>query len=267
MLKNSLLFFIVLLFVLAPRSAQPLFGEEPHGRDTALKTIVIDPGHGGTDIGAIGPTGALEKDVNLAIAKKLSALLSKKPGLTVILTREDDQFIDLSDRTALANSMGADIFISIHTNASLRKTASGTETYFMSFDASDDEARRVAAFENGVAELGETPVENQGTADNLQLILWDMTQTEFLNESSLLAEIVQENLRKVVKSDARGVKQAPFVVLIGAAMPAILVEVGFITNPAEEKLITQAATQAKIADSLFKSISNFEKLIAATWGI
>ena len=267
MLKNLLLFFFALLFVLSPRSAPPLFGEELHESGTALKTIVIDPGHGGTDIGAVGPTGALEKDVNLAIAKKLAALLSKKPGLNVILTREDDRFIALTDRTAIANDRGADIFIIIHTNASLSKTASGTETYFMSFEASDDEARRLAAFENGVAELGETPVENQGAVDNLQLIFWDMQQTEFLNESSLLAEITQDNLRKVMKSDARGIKQAPFVVLIGALMPAILVEVGFITNTAEEKLITQAATQEKIAASLFKSISNFEKMIAATWGI
>ncbi|MFQ5586257.1 MAG: N-acetylmuramoyl-L-alanine amidase [Thermodesulfobacteriota bacterium] len=266
-MKKPSVWFIAALLFLAPPLVQPLFGEGRHGDAGVLKTIVIDPGHGGIDTGAIGPTGVMEKDINLAIAQELAELLSKKPGLKIILTRRDDQFIPLTERTAIANRSGADLFISIHTNASLRKVASGVETYFLSFDASDDDARRVAAFENGVVKFEEEASDHQNETDYLKLILWDMTQTEFLNESSLLAETIHERLTTVIKGEERGVKQAPFIVLIGAAMPAVLVEVGFITNPEEERHISQSTTQEAIASSVFESINRFEELLATKWEI
>ncbi|MFQ5328580.1 MAG: N-acetylmuramoyl-L-alanine amidase [Thermodesulfobacteriota bacterium] len=264
-MKRTLLLLMTIL-LLTPSLASS--EAQSHGA-TRLKTVVIDPGHGGIDFGAVGPTGVMEKDVNLATALKLARLLSAKPDLEVILTRDEDKFIPLTERTAIANNSGADIFVSIHTNASLGKAASGIETYFLSFDATDDDARRVAAFENGVVKYEESPDGGKGAGarDNLQLILWDMTKTEFLNESSLMAEIVQEGLRTVSPDKARGVKQAPFIVLMGTAMPAILVEVGFITNPEEEKRLVLPAVQEDIALSIFKSINKFEKLVASKWGI
>ena len=264
---NKILLLFITSFLLFPSL---VFSEGGYQGITTLKTVVIDPGHGGIDAGAVGPTGVMEKEINLAIAQKLATLLSAKPGLEVILTREDDRFITLAERTAIANGSSADLFISIHTNASLGKVASGIETYFLSFDATDDDASRVAAFENRVVKFEETEEagdETAGTNDNLQLILWDMTQTEFLHESSLMAEIVQEGLQTVITGNARGVKQAPFIVLIGTAMPAILVEVGFITNPKEEKLIALPEVQEAIASSIFKSINRFEELVASKWGI
>ncbi len=224
-----------------------------------LKTIVIDAGHGGDDTGAIGPTGIKEKDIVLAVAKKLKNLLSKKFNAHIVLTREDDTFIPLEERTKIANDNKADLFISIHTNAAFRKGANGVETYFLSFDASDDDARRVAAFENTVIDLKGKSDEKD--TDSLKAILMDMTHTEFLNESSQIAEIIQNNLSTELGGENRGVKQAPFFVLMGTAMPAVLVEIGFITNPQDEKRLASNEIQDMIANSILKSIAGFEEVL------
>jgi len=229
-----------------------------------LRTIVIDPGHGGEDTGAIGPSGVKEKDITLALAKRLEDIISNHLKVKVVLTRRDDTFLPLEERTAIANRNKADLFISIHTNAAFRQGASGVETFFLSFDASDDEARRVAAFENSIITL-EGNATREDT-DELKAILWDMAQTEFLNESSFLAEMVQVNLCRDIEAEDRGVKQAPFLVLMGAAMPAILVEVGFITNPTEEKRLASGEVQDAIARSLFRSIAGFEEILRVKTG-
>lgn len=220
------------------------------------RVIVIDPGHGGTETGATGKSGTFEKDITLAIAYKLKGILEASTGVRVILTRTGDQVVPLDDRTALANNNKADLFLSIHANSTVHGYAKGTETYFLSTKATDDEARRAAAVENNAIGLSEEAVPE--VDPDLKLILWDMAQTEYLAESSQLAETIQQELNSTLAVTNRGIKQAPFRVLMGAMMPAVLVEVGFINNPAEEKLMTDADYQMKIARALFRSVQKFQ---------
>ena len=238
----------------APRPPRP--AEEP-----AIKTVVIDPGHGGENVGAQGEAGTLEKDVSLAIARKLRAELVSERGLQVFLTRDHDVEVGLDDRTAIANNYKADLFVSIHANASRARGAKGSEVYFLSYQASDDESRWVAQSE-GAAE----PIAHAPAGSELALILWDMAQAEHLEESSALASRIQEELAVVTGSEGRGVKQAPFRVLVGATMPAVLVEVAFISNPDEEKLLASDAYQSKVAASLARGIERFRREQASRLG-
>jgi len=214
---------------------------------------VIDPGHGGTETGAKGPSGTLEKDVTMSIARKLKSIV-ESTGMRAILTRDGDQIVTLDDRTSKANNNKADLFISIHANATIRGRARGAETYFLSAQATDDESRNIAAVENNAIGLNQAPA----VEDDLKLILWDMAQTEFLAESSQLAETIQQELNNTLSISNRGIKQAPFRVLTGATMPAVLIEVGFINNPDEEKLMADAEYQMKIATAIFRSIQSFQ---------
>ncbi|MCI0411446.1 N-acetylmuramoyl-L-alanine amidase [bacterium] len=217
------------------------------------KVIVIDPGHGGAETGAKGPNGTLEKDVTMSIARKLKSIV-ESTGMRAILTRDGDQVVTLDDRTSKANNNKADLFISIHANATIRGRARGAETYFLSAQATDDESRNIAAVENNAIGLNQAPA----IEDDLKLILWDMAQTEFLAESSQLAETIQQELNNTLSISNRGIKQAPFRVLTGATMPAVLIEVGFINNPDEEKLMADAEYQMKIATAIFRSIQAFQ---------
>ena len=220
------------------------------------KVIVIDPGHGGNETGAKGPDGTYEKDIVLAIARKLRGLLESSGDVRVILTRDGDQSVSLDDRTALANNNKAELFLSIHANSTFRGYATGAETYFLSVQGTDDESRNVAAVENNAIGLNQ---ELPSTGNDLKLILWDMAQTEYLSESSSLAETIQQELNAELGIANRGIKQAPFRVLMGATMPAVLVEVGFINNPSEEKLMKDADYQSKLASAIFRSIESFQK--------
>lgn len=232
-------------------------------RAPSAGVIVIDPGHGGDDTGAVGPRGLEEKDVTLSVAMKLSRILKEKLGCRVLLTRDSDVFVPLEERTAFANRNGADLFISIHANAAPSKEAKGVETFFLSFESTDEDARRVAAFENAILKEDK----NRGAGqDDLKEILMDLVQTESHHESSVLAEAVHTSMLNITGYEDRGVKQAPFVVLIGAAMPAILVEVGFISNPAEEKKLSSEKVHSKIADSIAKGVAEFRK-ISGEFGI
>lgn len=222
--------------------------------DEGVRTIVIDPGHGGQEVGARGPAGTLEKDVSLAIARKLKAELVNARGLTVFLTRDKDGELPLDERTATANNYKADLFVSIHANASRARGAKGSEVYFLSYQASDDDSRRMAQAE-GAAE----PLARAAGSSDLALILWDMAQAEHLQESSALASRLQEELAVVTGSEGRGVKQAPFRVLVGAGMPAVLVEAAFISNPEEEKLLASDAYQAKVAAALARGIERYRR--------
>ncbi len=228
---------------------------------TGVRTIVIDPGHGGEETGARGPAGALEKDVALTIARRVKAELVNGRGLSVFLTRDHDVDLALDDRTAIANNYKADLFLSIHANASRAPGARGSEVYFLSYQASDEESRRIARLE-GTAERSPATAESADVA----LILWDMAQAEHLVESSALASRVQEELAVVTGSEGRGVKQAPFRVLVGATMPAVLVEVAFISNPEEEKLLSSDAYQSKIAAALVRGIERYRRERAARLG-
>ena len=214
------------------------------------RPVVIDPGHGGDDVGAQSPIGVTEKEVTLAVARRLARILESR-GRAVRLTRDGDQSRALTDRTALANRLDATVFISLHANASTVASVAGAETYYMSLDgASDEAAAATAALENraGSSADGRSP---------LDLILWDLAQAEVLNESSRLALSVQGRLNARLGLRDRGVKQAPFVVLTGATMPAILVEVGFLSNPTEAQQLTRPESQQQLAEAVAAGVEDF----------
>jgi len=223
-----------------------------------LPVIVIDPGHGGVESGAVGPSGLQEKDLTLDLARRLKALLERQ-GATVVLTRDEDRVLPLDDRTAIANHNHAILFISIHLNASKRKTPVGAETYFLATSATDAEARTLAGLENKAYEPPDAttpPAPGSPPGHDLELILWDMAQNSFLVESSRLAEAVQTELNAATGVRDRGVRQAPFRVLMGATMPAILVEAGFISNSEEEARFKDDAYKDKVADAIARAVAS-----------
>lgn len=216
-----------------------------------IHTIVIDPGHGGKEVGAIGPAGLMEKDVTLTLCRKLADSLQSKLKTRVILTRTDDNVVPLDQRTAIANQYKADLFLSVHMNAAPVKGAHGAETYFLSLEASDELAKKAAETENASA-----PTNTTGS--DLKLILWDLAQQEYLNESSRFAQAIQEEMNRITGVQSRGVKQAPFKVLTGATMPAALVEVGFITNPDEEAKLKSDDFQKLVVDALTTAVQRYK---------
>jgi len=206
-------------------------------------------------VGAEGPSGLLEKDLALKIARRLKFLLEERLGARVVLTRDGDTDITLDERVSIANHNHADIFISIHLNASRSVNAAGSETYFLNHQASDSDARAAATEENGV--LPEEAVKGGDGSPDLQVLLWELAQQEYLQESSRLAEAIQSELNGIYAIQDRGIKQAPFRVLMGARMPAVLVEVGFISNKDEEKKLASDTFQATIAGALYRAVSAF----------
>ena len=217
-----------------------------------IRTIVIDPGHGGKEVGAIGPDGLMEKEATLNLCRKLADNLETKLRTRVILTRTDDSVVPLDQRTAIANQYHADLFLSVHMNAAVVKGAHGSETYFLSLEASDELAKKAAEVENAAGKLA-VP----GSSD-LKLILWDLAQQEYVKESSRFAQAVQEEMNRATGVQNRGVKQAPFKVLVGATMPAALVEVAFITNPEEEVKLKSDAFQKLVIDALTAAIERYK---------
>jgi N-acetylmuramoyl-L-alanine amidase len=222
------------------------------GPVAGLRRIVVDAGHGGKDPGAIGPSGLKEKDITLAMAKLLKVELERELGCQVILTRDRDVFIPLEERTAIANKVGADLFISIHANASHNKSAYGVETYYLNF-SKNDKAAAVAARENG------TSLKQVG---DLELILFDLMANAKINESSRLAAEIQNSLVHDLKRqypDIRdlGVKQGPFYVLVGATMPSVLVEAAFISHKREETLLASREFQQQTSAAIVKGVRNY----------
>jgi N-acetylmuramoyl-L-alanine amidase len=220
-----------------------------------IRVIVIDPGHGGSEIGAVGPSGVAEKDLTLALARTLKARLEAALPVRVTLTRDEDANLPHETRTAIANQNKADLFISLHLNSAFGPTAHGAETYFLSAAASDERAARSAAAENRPAPGG--PPHGDDPLYELQLMLWDLAQNHFLTQSQRLATLIQGELNTTLGLRDRGVKQAPFLVLMGAAMPAVLVEVGFLSNPAEERQLQDPAYRAELAAALVRAISRY----------
>ena len=220
-----------------------------------LRVVVIDPGHGGRDNGARGGTGTAEKNLVLAVSQRLVRMLEEDLGVKVVLTRTADYFVGLKERTAIANNNRADLFLSIHANAAFKQAVSGYETYYLSFSASDLESSQVAQLENRALGVEGT----RGDEALLEAVLWDMAQLEFINQSGELAARVQQSMIKRVGGKDRGVRQAPLAVLMGARMPAALVEVGFITNPQQEIKLNRETHQARIARSLFDAISDYNR--------
>jgi N-acetylmuramoyl-L-alanine amidase len=218
---------------------------------SGVNTIVIDPGHGGREVGAKGPGGALEKDLTLQISRRLRDSLAAK-GFRVILTRNEDVLLEHDQRTAIANQYHADLFLSVHLNAVPFGTAEGPETYFLSLEATDDRARLSAERENTT---GGVP---RPTGSDIDLILWDLAQQRYLKESSRFAELVQDEMAQASGVERRGVKQAPFRVLLGAMMPAVLVEIGFISNPREESRLQSADYQQQVATALAEAVLRYK---------
>jgi N-acetylmuramoyl-L-alanine amidase len=226
-----------------------------------LRRIVVDAGHGGKDPGAVGPTGLLEKTVTLKLAKALAKELTRQIGCEVILTRSGDVYLPLEERTAIANKVGADLFVSLHANANKSRKAYGIETYYLNF-SKNDKAAAVAARENG------TSIKQ---VSDLELILFDLMANAKINESSRLATGIQESLVKNISkkySDIRdlGVRQGPFYVLLGATMPSVLVETAFISHPREEKRLASSKYQESAARAIASAIKDYavnNKLIAS----
>lgn len=215
-----------------------------------IRTIVIDPGHGGKEVGAVGPGGVYEKDITLALSQKLAASLAAKTGARVVLTREDDSIVSLDQRTAIANQYDADLFLSVHMNAAVVTNARGSETYYLSLEASDELAKKAAESENAAG--GADP------ASDLKLILWDLAQQAYIGESSRFAQAIQEEMSSATGVGNRGVKQAPFKVLVGATMPAALVEVGFISNAEEEARLQSDAFQTQVVEALTRAVTRYK---------
>ena len=220
------------------------------------KTIVLDPGHGGTEDGARGPGGLLEKDAALSLVRTIRETLVKA-GYRVVTTRDSDANVGLDERPALANAAHADLFLSIHCNASRSASAHGTEVYYLSLDASDRTAAAVAEKENR-AEGAPTPTAERNAAlRDLDLILWDLAQNQHLAASSRLAELIQADFNRLLGVTTRGVKQAPFRVLIGVNAPAVLVEVAFVTNPEEERKLASEEFRRQVAETLVGSLAAY----------
>ncbi len=228
-----------------------------------LDTVVLDAGHGGKDPGAIGKYGTKEKDVALDITKRAGRLLEKS-GIKVVYTRDEDVFIPLLDRTKIANDSNGKLFVSIHANANKNRKVQGFETFLLRPGKSQD-AIEVASRENSVISLEEFTDQYEDLTGEA-LIMATMAQSMFMKESEDLASIIQMELDKRLNTPNRGVKQAGFYVLIGASMPNALVEVGFISNPSEEKKLREKAHKQKIAEAIYQAIKHFkqsrEKILA-----
>ena len=229
-------------------AAPPLLDIAPPG---GIRTIVVDAGHGGTEDGARGPGGTLEKHVTLAVAQRLKSALESRLGVRVILTRDADTTVELDERASLANNNKADLFVSLHANASVRASATGAEVFYLSLDEYGDQALRVA---HGETEA--VPVFGGGTRD-VEVILWEMAQARYIEQSAALAQAVEAALRERVPMSPRAIQQAPFRVLVGANMPAVLVEMGFITNAEQEKLLGSDGFQTSVVQALVDSIIRY----------
>jgi len=227
-----------------------------------IKKIIVDSGHGGKDPGAIGRTGLREKDVTLDISKRLVSLL-RANGFEVTMTRSSDRFIPLQGRVDLVNASGADLFICIHANASRTRSLNGFEVYYVSNTVSDSQ-RAIMSAKTSVPNLGELSV--PGASANLKATLWDMIYTYSRAESIELGGYICKSVRNDLNNRILGIKDARFCVLRGARMPAVLVEVGFLSNPAEEKLKNGFFRQ-KIAESIGNGLLSYTRDLASVEGV
>jgi len=224
-----------------------------------LGRVVLDAGHGGNDVGTHGPSGYVEKDLTLDVARRLGALIEERMGSEVVFTRSDDSYVGLEERTKIANERQADLFLSIHANSSPYRSAAGAETYVLNFTTSKT-ALELAARENA---------SGQSSIHELHDLLNKIALKDKIDESRELAAKLQTSLSSLSthSTDAarnRGVKRAPFVVLIGAAMPSVLAEIGFLTNNSEEILLRQPEYRQKIADALYKGIEAYAQTLSRT---
>lgn len=237
-----------------------LFGQEQAVAEkrfaiTNIKKVIIDAGHGGYDPGAIGKSGVREKDINLDIALRLNKLL-KDSGVEVVMTRSTDNFVSLERRVEIANRSKADIFISIHGNANRAKSLNGFEVYYISPNVSNARRAQVNA-DNAILDLDRSSYEHM--TKNLRGILWDMIYTQSRAESVELAQDICRSVGRDLDTKVLGIKGAGFFVLKGASMPAVLVEVGFLSNREEERLLGNSYYRQQIAETIASGITNYAK--------
>ena len=231
-----------------PAEAPPLLDLAPPG---TLRSVAIDPGHGGAEDGARGAAGNLEKAVTLSVARRLKATLEARLGVRVILTRDGDGTVGLDERAAVANNNKADLFISLHANASVRPAATGAEVFYLSLAEYGEEALRAAT---GPRES--LPVLGGGSRD-IEVVQWQLAQARHIEQSAAFAQLVESSLRTRVTMSPRALQQAPFRVLVGANMPAVLVELGFMTNADQEKQLMSDAYQASLVEGLVEAVVRF----------
>jgi N-acetylmuramoyl-L-alanine amidase len=229
-----------------PDVGAPLTAPRP-----ALQAIVIDPGHGGDDSGAKGAGGTLEKQLTLDVARRIKTLVEARLGVRVILTREDDRHVGPDERAALANNSKADLLLSIHANAALASSLSGAEVYYLSLDREGQEARRAAE-----SESVSLPVLGGGTR-TIDVIRWDLAQASHIESSATLATFLSEELRGSVPMSPRGTQQAPMRVLVGANMPAALIEIAYLTNASQEKQVVTSEFQTSVTQAIYTAILRF----------
>lgn len=229
--------------------------------------VVIDPGHGGRDPGTRGPSGTLEKEVTLAVGKQLKEALEQRDGIEPILTRTRDVFVPLDRRSTIAVEKNADLFVSVHANSEPTHGVRGFETFVLG-ESRTEEAKRVAMRENASLRFESGSV--RGVSDQVEYILASNDLQAWRQESSHVAGYMQNQLREVLSSSDRGVKQAPFYVLMGARrMPTVLVEVGFLTSAKEARVLRSRGGQARIADALAEAVTAYfekreERVLAGT---
>jgi N-acetylmuramoyl-L-alanine amidase len=239
-------------------------GASAAGSGERFDVVVIDAGHGGEDKGAVAASGLREKDLVLDIARRLARRLDR-PGLRVVLTRESDVFVPLEERTAIANDARGDLFVSIHANASPEPEARGIETYFLAATASDDAASRVAARENDA--FSDAPSRAAQADDPLLALLGDLMHSEYVEESNAFAKLAQDALGKIDPAHSRGVRQAPFVVLLSVQMPSLLVETGFLSNREDAEQLAKSRRREQIVEALERSILAFGAQYDARRGV
>lgn len=225
------------------------------GPSTGLRTVVLDPGHGGEEIGTQGASGTLEKDVTLSVARRLRTLIESRLGAKVFLTREDDRTLSLDDRSAFANNHQADVFLSIHANSAVRPAMRGAEVYFLTVERADAEARKKAG-DNATT----LPALGGGSRE-IDLILWETAQARYLEQSSALAGFVEQALTGRIEMSPRAVQQAPFRVLVGANMPAALVEIGYLSNAEQETQLATGSYQDRVAQALLDALIKFREFL------
>ena len=228
------------------------------GLNLRIGRVVIDPGHGGWDSGAKGPTGYMEKKATLDISRSLNRLLTRRGGVKSFLTRRGDYYLPLAERTTIANQYRADIFVSIHINSNNNRRANGTQTFFSSEKASSKEAARVAGRENAVAREEETFRARPGFVD-IENILFRFERKLYWSDSERLASRFQRGTGGALGLKNRGVASANFFVLRNARMPAVLVEVSFISNPREEALLKTRSFRKKVAETIFSQIMSYRR--------
>jgi N-acetylmuramoyl-L-alanine amidase len=217
-----------------------------------MRTIVIDPGHGGQDAGVHGASGTLEKDVTISVARRVKAAIEGRIGLRVLLTRNGDQAVASDDRASVANNNKADLFLSLHANASLQHQLKGAEVFYLDADSYGEEPKKLPP-----AGAGERlPVVGGGTRE-IELIPWELAQTRYVEQSGLLARDIEEQMRGRVLLAPLPIEQAPLRALVGASMPAVLVEMGFLSNPEQEQQLASSDYQNTIAQALVDAIVHF----------